>query len=366
MLLTSTPTITRFWLLPDVLYIGSFFLLPYLPWLVYWILPCFCLSLANCWRCLQRNEVSAVWLLCSLLLPWYGLVLWQKQPVSAAPDDIPQNRWPFRLTALLMILALAALLFTSTVQQKILNPALAPLDSAAHQVLKKSLLLTSGSFATARLIDRGIAFVSEAEVSVGVASIKPGQFLKPLQDMAVRYSDLMVLAMASVGIQLFLLEFARVAALPLFGSAVLLVVFCYLFTPSYWHKRLKFLLKLSVTLLLLIRIGLPLAAFAVDGLSQWLLAPQRIAAETRLTEVTAPLEQIQTRATTDTGVFGWLKKTADQASDIAASVRLFSDSMVEQLVQLVVVYALQTLIFPLLSLWLLYWTGRWLLHNTPD
>src|SRR5690606_20600244 len=94
-----------------------------------------------------------------------------------------------RLSLLLCLLALAAGIYSGIVQQRIVNPLLAPLDQQAHSALKHSLMLSSASFATARLIDRGIAFVSEAEVGVGVASVKPGQLLKPLQDMAVRYSD---------------------------------------------------------------------------------------------------------------------------------------------------------------------------------
>src|SRR5690606_15310237 len=121
------------------------------------------------------------------------------------------------LVVSLAVLAMTVALYSGILQQRVVNPALAPLDDKAHSVLQHSLLLSSASFATARLIDRGIAFVSEAEVGVGVASVKPGQLLKPLQDMAVRYSDLMVIAMTSIGLQLFLLEFAKLAALPLFG-----------------------------------------------------------------------------------------------------------------------------------------------------
>lgn len=126
-----------------------------------------------------------------------------------------------RLVSLFIcLLALTVGIYSGMLQQRLVNPLLAPLDNQAQQALQRSLLLSSASFATARLIDRGIAFVSEAEVGVGVASAKPGQLLKPLQDMAVRYSDVMVLAMTSVGLQLFLLHFGQLAALPLFGSGI--------------------------------------------------------------------------------------------------------------------------------------------------
>ena len=111
------------------------------------------------------------------------------------------STWQRLALLLLCLFTLAAGIYSGVLQQRLINPALAPLDQKAEQALQQSLLLSSASFATARLIDRGIAFVSEAEVGVGVASVKPGQLLKPLQDMAVRYSDVMVFAMSQVTIR---------------------------------------------------------------------------------------------------------------------------------------------------------------------
>src|SRR5690606_9535666 len=163
-----------------------------------------------------------------------------------------------RLFALLLfLLALCAGIYSGMLQQRLLNPALSPLDDRASSALQRSLMLSSASFATARLIDRGIAFVSEAQVGVGVASIKPGQLLKPLQDMAVRYSDLMVLAMTSIGLQLFLLEFGKLAALPLLGTGILLSAVMLLLGPPAWRGTATYLLRIFIALLLVIRIGVP-------------------------------------------------------------------------------------------------------------
>ena len=265
---------------------------------------------------------------------------------------------------LLCLLALATGIYSGILQQRVINPALAPLDDKASAALQHSLLLSSASFATARLIDRGIAFVSEAEVGVGVASVKPGQLLKPLQDMAVRYSDLMVLAMTSIGLQLFLLEFGHLAALPLFGSGLLLSALALLIGPASWRSSSAYLLRLFIALLVVIRIGVPLAAYGVAELSAWVLEPKRQAAESALSLETAALQRAELPATnTDEGSLSWLRNIAAQANDLFAAVRSFSDSMVEKLVQLIVVYSLQTLVFPLLSLWLLWHLGRWFVRR---
>lgn len=265
---------------------------------------------------------------------------------------------------LLLLLALSAGIYSGILQQRLLNPALSPLDDRASSALQRSLMLSSASFATARLIDRGIAFVSEAQVGVGVASIKPGQLLKPLQDMAVRYSDLMVLAMTSIGLQLFLLEFGKLAALPLFGTGILLSAVMLLLGPPAWRGTATYLLRIFIALLLVIRIGVPLAAFGVAELSDWVLEPQRIAAEAALSGETAALQRVdQPLQNGDEGSLSWLKQMAAQANDMFAAVKSFSDNMVEKLIQLIVVYSLQTLVFPLLSLWLLWHLGRWFVRR---
>lgn len=265
---------------------------------------------------------------------------------------------------LLAILALAAALYSGILQQRVVNPALAPLDNKAHSVLQHSLLLSSASFATARLIDRGIAFVSEAEVGVGFASVKPGQLLKPLQDMAVRYSDLMVIAMTSIGLQLFLLEFAKLAALPLFGSGILVSTLLVLVGPASWRASSTYLLRIFIAALLVLRIGVPLAAFGVAELSDWVLEPQRIAAEAALTGETAALQRVEQPVTSaDDGSLSWLRQMAAKANDMFSAMKSFSDTMVEKLIQLIVVYSLQTLVFPLLSLWLLWHLGRWFVRR---
>ncbi|MFT5544947.1 MAG: hypothetical protein ACI832_001832 [Rheinheimera aquimaris] len=268
------------------------------------------------------------------------------------------------LVILLAVLALAAALYSGILQQRVVNPALAPLDNKAHSVLQQSLLLSSASFATARLIDRGIAFVSEAEVGVGVASVKPGQLLKPLQDMAVRYSDLMVIAMTSIGLQLFLLEFAKLAALPLFGSGILVSTLLVFIGPASWRASSTYLLRIFIALLLVIRIGVPLAAFGVAELSDWVLEPQRIAAEAALTGETAALQRVEQPVTNaNDGSLSWLRQMAAKANDMFSAMKNFSDTMVEKLIQLIVVYSLQTLVFPLLSLWLLWHLGRWFVRR---
>lgn len=268
------------------------------------------------------------------------------------------------LVILLAVLALAAALYSGILQQRVVNPALAPLDNKAHSVLQQSLLLSSASFATARLIDRGIAFVSEAEVGVGVASVKPGQLLKPLQDMAVRYSDLMVIAMTSIGLQLFLIEFAKLAALPLFGSGILVSTLLVFVGPARWRASSTYLLRIFIALLLVIRIGVPLAAFGVAELSDWVLEPQRIAAEAALTGETAALQRVEQPVTNvNDGSLSWLRQMAAKANDMFSAMKSFSDTMVEKLIQLIVVYSLQTLVFPLLSLWLLWHLGRWFVRR---
>ncbi|WP_229833432.1 hypothetical protein [Alishewanella longhuensis] len=50
---------------------------------------------------------------------------------------------------------------------------------------------------------------------------------------------------------------------------------------------------------------------------------------------------------------------AAKATDMLGAMRSFSDYMVEKLIQLIVVYSLKTLLFPLLLMYLLWQLGSW-------
>lgn len=150
----------------------------------------------------------------------------EQRTLSAAATPLPR-RLAFGAVLLLALFGC----ITGQLGQSVIDPVMAPLEEQAKSTLQRSLALAAASYASARLIDRGVAFIAETQIGIGVIYVKPGQVFKPVQDMAVRYSDVMVLAMASVGIQMMLMEMGQVIGVTVLGSLAIMALLLMQFAP---------------------------------------------------------------------------------------------------------------------------------------
>lgn len=351
------------WLLLDIAYLYSFTLTSTLPWLSYPLLLGVGVGIWSLrWWLAGTENREDTWLgLLCLLLPCTTLAAqWQARRVRGASEETPspaQATPPAlsrRLTLGVVLAAILGLCLTGAAERHLINPALAPLEAKATATLQRSLLLAAGSYASARLIDRSIAFFAEAQVGVGVASFKPGQVFKPVQDMAVRYSDVMVLAMTSIGIQLLVMEIGQSLAVLVFGPALMVTLFLLWVLPTPWRPALLTFARLFTALIIVMRLGIPLGATAVGMISQQVLDPPRQQAQSEVNLTTEQLQDGEAVVDDGQGLLVWMRGMAGQASDLLAGMRQFSDGLIERLVQLLVIYAMETLILPLVMLYVIW------------
>ncbi|GAB2802197.1 hypothetical protein GCM10027040_32660 [Halomonas shantousis] len=368
-------------LLFDAAYLTGFLFVSTWPWISYALLVGIAVGIAAALRWLGlplQNFWQAMMLAGSVIMPstaW--LAAWRAEPVvtpagmqdaGRAVEPAPsreQGEWSARKRVALGVMLGMVLVACSSgfLEQRVVGPAVAPAEQVAEGTLKRSLLLASASYASARLIDRGVALVSEAEISlpfVGGVSVKPGQVFKPLQDMAERYSDVMVMAMASIGIQSVLMELGQVIGATLLGSLAVAVLLVALIVPSAWSLRLFMVARAALVLLIMVRVAVPLAILGVSAISDAVLEERRQSAQQELNLATAELQaaDVATEGDDEAGLIAWLRDMQDQTADMALSVRQFSDGMVERFIQLLVVYVLETLLLPLLMLFVLWRVTR--------
>ncbi|MHB0775895.1 hypothetical protein [Halomonas sp. WWR20] len=373
-------------LLLDAAYLTGFLFVFTWPWLSYALLLGIAVGIAAALRWLGlplQNFWQVMMLVGSAIMPstsWLAAWRTKRTMADAGTQDagtqdagqtaeLASSRGPVewgarKRLALGVVLGMALVACASGfLEQRVVGPAVAPAEQVAEGTLKRSLLLASASYASARLIDRGVALVSEAEISlpfVGGVSVKPGQVFKPLQDMAERYSDVMVISMASIGIQSVLMELGQVIGVTLLGSVLIAALMLALALPGGWSLRLMILARASLMLLIMVRIAVPLAILGVSVISDAVLEERRQSAQQELNLATAELQaaDVATEGDDEAGLITWLRDMQDQTADMALSVRQFSDGMVERFIQLLVVYVLETLLLPLLMLLVLWRATR--------
>ncbi len=263
------------------------------------------------------------------------------------------KKWSFSL----LLLLIGALSLTPFVDQR---------AEADYEKLFQRALIT---FALARTINGVISVVQGTEVALQPAGVgvtlTPGEILDPVNDLVERFSWIMMGATISLGIQNVLLDVSAwwVIQLLLSGlSAWLLVRVWY---PGGQHASgvRKVLLVRVLLLLLFLRFAVPVMLIANDLLYQQFLE-QRYQQSTEVIALAGKeLEQLQEESKPedvhedDRGVLDSIANAWSRTVDtVDLSGRLermqqHAGEVIEHLVQLSVVFILQTGLLPVAFLW---------------
>lgn len=246
-----------------------------------------------------------------------------------------------------------------------------------EQALKRALL----TFAIARGMNGVISVAQGTEVSiepVGVGvNFTPGQILDPLNDLVEWFSWVMLMAATSLGIQELLLTMlaARGFTWLLVGLSGVVLVVSWRQAPP--QAALRGLLPRLLLVLLVARFAVPLMALTGDGLYGAFMQERFDASTRNMQVVTERIGEIN-RSTesaaqppADESLFGSAKRLY-QSTVSSLDVRAYIDryqsaaaDVSEQVVNLIVVFVVQTILLPLLFLWGLVQWVRWLLFRRP-
>ena len=271
-----------------------------------------------------------------------GVGVQKKQPI---------NKWLLSV----MLLLTAVLSLTPFMDQR---------ASADYDELFQRAFVT---FALARTINGVISVVQGTEVALQPAGVgvtlTPGQILDPVNDLIERFSWIMMGATISLGVQNVLLDISSwwlVQILFALLAAWMMIRIWYPGQDSQWQRTL---LKRVFLLMLFIRFAVPMMLIANDMLYQQFLEQRYQQSTEVITEAGRELEQIKeeasveesrdaeqsmldsiTRAWSNTvdsiDLSGRLERMQAQAADV-----------IEHLIQLSVVFILQTALLPVAFLW---------------
>lgn len=267
------------------------------------------------------------------------------------------------------ILASALLLGTSVTLYLLSLIPLPGIDPAAERYFEEAATRATLAYATTRGVNAVVTVLKESEIDltpagVGV-TIAAGQILDPVDDMTERLANLLVLAIASLGVQRIAMEIGNLISLK--GIALLLP----LLIPPLWFRRAGLYIPLVVkliVLLLVVRLFLPASAIVNDLVSVQFLDPRIDQAKERLSVVTAEygrLSRFDSRQRDDEqGLIDWvsgavddLKNRSEQMNRALVTVIRNVDTIIAALLELTILYGVllvvQVLVIPLFMLWLL-------------
>lgn len=235
-------------------------------------------------------------------------------------------------------------------------------ESYTEQGLKRALI----TYGIARGLNGVISVAQGTEVAVepmGVGlTLTPGQILDPINDLVERFSWVVLASGASLGAQRILIQ---VTSWYWFTALVALMVACALFV--LWKEQgvkesvKQFIYRLTLVLII-VRFVIPVIAIVNEGIYVVFLQPQYEEAKQNL-ERTA--DEIETINKENLPVYqkdqSFVEKIKQQYQSVvdAMDIDRQLDAMKktvseisESTLNMIVVFMLQTIIFPLLFLWL--------------
>jgi hypothetical protein len=243
------------------------------------------------------------------------------------------------------------------------------LDQQAQSASKATLARALTTYALARGLNGVISVAQGTEVAiqpVGVGlTLTPGQILDPLNDLVERFSWLALLASASLGTQILMTELLAnpwvSAALSL--SAGVYIVALWWPGGSSWRYTLLRLCAAAVFARYLFA-----AVTLVSGwIDESLLAERQTAGinELQLTQANLATAQTPAPANDEASVLERFTAFLDenrQAMDIdtqLTALRTRVEDAIERLIELMVVFLVQTLVLPVAGLAAAYGSIRW-------
>ena len=266
----------------------------------------------------------------------------------------------------MMIAVLANRSFLTAMIEK---TPLARLDQRAESYVEETMARAATTFAVVRGLNGMISVIQGTEVSVspvGVGlNLSIGEVLDPVNDLAERFSWVMLVSTTSLGLQRVLMEMGN-----WLGFQVLLTIAVVFFAVSTWKRRWAGL-NLNVTawrlviLAVIVRLFIPAVALVSETVYDRFLnrhyreATRTLALMSEELKQTSPIAQNEPDAAEPENTFQELRRWMAETRDLI-DIRTRIDSMgaklerfAEDMVRLLVIFVLQTIIIPLMLLWVL-------------
>jgi len=262
------------------------------------------------------------------------------------------NLWQ-RLLITMVVIGLVSLSWTGLLERNA--------DARLSAVLERALITA----AIARGLNGVISVAQGTEIAVqpiGVGvTITAGQILDPLNDLVERFSWLSLVASASLGTQLLLTEIATEPAVNVAVSTLAAGFLLLLWWPGA-SQAAGWLMR-ALALALMVRFLFTVVSLTVGWVDVWVLEQRQQSAMAELTLAREDIEAMKTApeiplSDTESSIrqrFNDLVDEGRQLLDLEAQIGALeerTESAIEHLLALTVLFLVQTLLVPIGAFWL--------------
>jgi amino acid permease len=248
-------------------------------------------------------------------------------------------------------------------------------ETYTSDTLKRSLL----SFGVARALNGVISVAQGTEIAVQPAGIgvnfTPGEILDPVNDIVERFSWVMLVSSASLGIQNVLLTMTSWPVFSWFTVLVLLVTVVMLWVPKHMGERTRWIFIKLALVMMLLRFSVSIIAIGSELVYQEFLMEQYLESTEQLQHTTENIGNINKSVqkglpeNANESILESAKRiysSAISSVDLEARMNQYkaaTEDATRHIVNLIVVFVFQTILMPLLFLLCLVWLLKNLIRS---
>lgn len=262
----------------------------------------------------------------------------------------------FQIAATVLLLVVVVVNFTATLDRR----AEAPIGQAFERAL-----ITYG---VVRGINAVVSVVQGTEIAIEPAGVgvilTPGEVFDPVNDLIERFSVIVLVASSSLGAQKILVSIGTTLVIQLTIALAAAAQLIALWKPGWLTNTWGIVLLRVSLLLLMLRFLIPCAVLLNEVVYDTYLDQQYQESYTQLEQTGEEVRALQEAESdplpeqTEGGILDQIGRLYDRTAqriNVDARLAEYEQRLAnasEQIIDLIVVFVLQTLIFPLLFLWL--------------
>jgi len=213
-------------------------------------------------------------------------------------------------------------------------------DSAIY--LDETFEKAGTAFLIARALNATISVAQSFTITPFVGELTIGEILDPINDIIERFSWVMLAVTVSIGIQKLLMEIGISVDLTLIAMSTLVLIWISFFTKTPKTKNfLRIAAYKLFIIMFLIRFAIPITGFLGSQISPVFLDDKRDDAMQAISISKAKISDIES---TD---------FVTSPKNSVAKLEESSKNIVNQIITLITLFLLESILFPLLILWVL-------------
>jgi hypothetical protein len=275
----------------------------------------------------------------------------------------------FKIIFSCLALTMAVLAGTSALDAAIQHSVVSRWDEAGARYLERATVRALATFAVVRGINGVISVFQGTDIALSPAGVGVrvaiGEILDPVNDLMERFSWVMLVATTSLGVQKVMMAVGTWIGFRVLLTLSMAIGLIAIWVPSGSGLNPAALAIRMLTLAVVVRFCLPVVAFASDRLYHLFLEPNYLEATSRLDSIQEKIKESVPFSDGDAGpgdhvgYFAGLQDMLAAGGDLVKIRQTLADlkeqvaDYVEHTVSLIIVFVLQTVLIPLLVLWLI-------------